>query len=334
MIFSTVALPLGAYVFAWPLLFALAGFALAFASGEGSFVSAKSLGLIALCAAPGVALVAPLVYMFFLMLGLDLGGGFMLLVALVAGLLIPHLRALTWRRRWLLPAVAATLGVCFVIAGLARAGFDARRRKTDSVFYFLDADAGRARWVSTDAASDEWTSQLIKPDATQKGSLTDVFPWVRQPTREAEAPAFALPAPDVRVIEDRTDGDVRRLRVRIASARSAPMLFFYTGPESDVRRATLDGKTILDEESKATDGARSNLRVSFAAPPLEGMELFLETRADAPLNLVVEDLSFGLPEAARQTIRPRSDDTMPAPSYRTSDTTIVRKSLALTPQKP
>lgn len=107
------------------------------------------------------------------------------------------------------------------------------------------------------------------------------------------------------------------------------MLIFYAGPESDVLRATLDGKTILDGGSKTPDGAHAGLRVSFAAPPPEGLELFLETRAAAPLNLFVQDLSFGLPEAQGQTFRPRPDDTMPAPSYRTSDTTVVRRMLAL-----
>ncbi|MBC7932657.1 MAG: M20/M25/M40 family metallo-hydrolase, partial [Rubrivivax sp.] len=300
LIFSTIVLPLGAYVFAWPLLFAIVGLALALASGDGSFGSAKSLGVVALCAAPGVALVAPLVYMFFLMLGPNLGGGFMLLVALVAGLLIPCFRALTLRKRWLLPAFAALLGICFIVVGLARAGFDARHRKTNSVFYFLDADAGRARWISTDAASDEWTSQFIKPDAAQEGSLAAVLPWGRQQTREAEASVVALAAPDVRVLEDRTDGDVRTVRLRLASARRAPMLIFYTGPESGVLRATLDGKTLIDEDSKTTDGTPATLRVNFAAPPPEGLELLLETRTGTPLSLIVEDLSFGLPEAPGQ----------------------------------
>jgi hypothetical protein len=334
LVFSTVALPLGAYLFAWPLLFALAGLAFAFASGDESFVSARHLGLVALCAAPGVVLVAPLIYMFFLMLGLELGGAFMFLVAMVAGLLIPCIRALTSRRRWLLPAVAAGIGLCFVVVGLGRAGFDARHRRIDSVFYFLDADAGRARWASADGAIDDWTSQFIKADAMRKGSLADVFPWARAQTLEADAPVVALPAPDVRVVEDRTDGDVRTLRLRLVSARRAPMLIFYTGPEAFVLRATLGGKTLLGEDSKTTDGARAgSLRVSFAAPPPEGLELLLETRTDAPLDLVVEDLSYGLPEVAGQTFRPRPGDAMPAPAYRTSDTTIVRKSFALAPRK-
>jgi hypothetical protein len=335
LILTTVVLPLGSFLFAWPLLFALAG--LAFALREESFVSAKTLAVVALCAAPGVAVIAPLVFMFFMMLGLDLGGGFVLLVALVAGLVVPHLRALTLRKSWLLPAAAALVCLCFVTLGLARAGFDARRRKTDSVFYFLDADAHSARWMSTDAATDEWTSQFIAPDAVRKGSIAEVFPWVRQPALEADAPVVVLPAPDVEVLEDRTDKLIRTLRLRITSPRRAPMLVFYT--EADVLSTVLEGKALIERGVLMSAGADAKsgmnvaegglLRVSFAAPPPEGIELLIETRADAPFRLVVEDLSFGLPQAPGQTYRPRPADTMPAPSYRTSDTTIVKKTLLL-----
>ena len=76
------------------------------------------------------------------------------------------------------------------------------------------------------------------------------------------------------------------------------------------------------------------MRVSFAAPPPEGLELRLETRADAPLRIAVEDLSYGLPEIPGQNFRVRAEDTMLVPSYRTSDTTVVRKTLSIDPQKP
>jgi hypothetical protein len=335
LILTTVVLPLGSFLFAWPLLFALVG--LAFTFKEESLVSGRSLAVVALCAAPGVAIIAPLVFMFFMMLGLDLGGGFMLLVVLVAVLIIPHFRALTLHRRWLLPTAAALACLCFVVVvGFARAGFDARRRKTDSVFYFLDADARGARWMSTDAATDVWTSQFIAPEALKKGSVAEVFPWLRQPALEADAPMLTLPAPDVAILEDRVERDVRTLRLRITSPRRAPMLVLYT--ERDVLRAVLEGKTLIegilmsaDDDAKPETNVATGgmLRVSFAAPPPEGLELLIETRASLPFRLVVEDISYGLPEVAVQTYKPRPADTMPFPSYRTSDTTIVRKTLAL-----
>ena len=70
--------------------------------------------------------------------------------------------------------------------------------------------------------------------------------------------------------------------------------------------------------------------VPETAPPAE----FSSARADAPLRIAVEDLSYGLPEIPGQNFRVRAEDTMPVPSYRTSDTTVVRKTLSIEPQKP
>ena len=326
---ATALLPLGSFLFAWPLLFTLVGFAFVLLRGEGNFESAKGLAFVALCAVPGVCLFAPLVWMFFMMLGLDTGGFFMLMVVLLAGLVVPHFRVLTARRRWALPVAAALAGLAFVVVGLSLAGFDARHRRTDSVFYFLDADAGRARWVSTDASLDSWTSQFIAAGA-RKESLAEIFPWAKQSCWEADAPAADIRAPVAQVLEDRTEGDVRTVRLRLSSPRRAPLLLFYADAAAGLSRAVLDGKSLIDD---ARGIERKTLRVSFAAPPPEGLELRLETRADAPLRVAVEDLSYGLPEIPGQNFRVRAEDTMPVPSYRTSDTTVVRKTFSLDPRK-
>ncbi len=325
---ATALLPPGSFLFAWPLLFALAAFAALVASGREGLDSSKGLTLVALAAAPGVCLFAPLVWMFFSLLGLDAGGFFMLLVVLLCGLVVPHFRALTFRRRWLLPSLAALAALCLVASGLARAGFDARHKKTDSVFYFLDADAQRARWVSTDAAPDSWTSQFFKPGA-QRTSLGEVFPWAKQSCLTGDAPPASLPAPDVQTVDARTDADgTRTVRLRITSARRAPMVLFYASADAGTLRAVLGGETLAG--GSATNGGGTDvLRVSYAAPPPEGLELTLKTRANGPLTLVVEDLSFGLPELPGQPFRARPEDTMPVPSYRTSDTTVVKRSVEL-----
>ncbi|PYT04481.1 MAG: hypothetical protein DMF65_01975, partial [Acidobacteria bacterium] len=197
-------------------------------------------------------------------------------------------------------------------------------------FYFLDADAARARWVSTDAALDDWTSQFIAAGA-RKSSLAEIFPWTKQSCWEADANAADIEAPVAQVLEDRTEGDVRTVRLRLSSPRRAPMLLFYADATAGLRRAVLDGKSLIDD---AQGVENKTLRVSFAAPPPEGLELRLETRADAPLRIAVEDLSYGLPEIPGQNFRVRAEDTMPVPSYRTSDTTVVRKTLSIDPQKP
>lgn len=332
LVLTTVLLPLGSFLFAWPMLFATVGLAVMCARGEEAELTAGGLVTTTLFTLPCVALFAPLVYMFFMMLGLDLGGFFVVMVVLPASLLAPHFRALTVRRRLLLPALALLLGVGCVCLGLARAGFGPAQRRTNSVFYFLDADAGRANWVSTDATLDAWTSQFFGAGARQE-NLSSVFPWTRQSTWQADAPAASLPVPTVEVVSDTTDGDARTLRLRLRSARLAPMLIFYADADTRVRRASLDGKILFAADANAQREANAPLRVSFVAPPPEGLELTVETDAAAPFKLGVEDLSYGLPEAEGITVRPRGGDSMPVPSYRTSDTTVVRTVFGLTPSR-
>src|SRR5205085_52328 len=181
-----------------------------------------------------------------------------------------------------------------------------------------------------DASLDAWTSQFVAAGA-RKESLAEIFPWTKQSCWEADAPAADIRAPVAQVLEDRTEGDVRTVRMRLSSPRRAPLLLFYADAAAGLSRAVLDGKSLIDD---ARGIERKTLRVSFAAPLPEGLELRLETRADAPLRVAVEDLSYGLPEIPGQSFRARGEDTMPVPSYRTSDTTVVRKTLSIEPQKP
>lgn len=332
LVLTTALLPLGSFLFAWPMLFATVGLAVTCARGEEGELTAGGIVATTVFTLPCVALFAPLVYMFFMMLGLDLGGFFVVMVVLPASLLAPHFRALTVRRRLLLPALALLAGVSCVCLGLSRAGFGPTQRRTNSVFYFLDADAGRASWVSTDATLDAWASQFFSAGARQE-NLSSVFPWTKQSVWQADAPGASLPAPGVEVVEDRTDGDARTLRLRLRTTRLAPMLIFYADGDTRVRRASLDGKPLFSADANTQDGAGTPLRVSFVAPPPEGLELTVETDAAAPFRLGVEDLSYGLPESQAISVRPRGDDSMPVPSYRTSDTTVVRTVFALTPSR-
>lgn len=319
LLVSTWALPAGSFMYAWPLAFALAGLLAVLASGDGERLTTAGVLGVALASAPGVALFAPLVYMFFMMMGLELAGLFVALPVLALGLCVPLVRG---GRR--LPALlVAFAGVALVAAAVSTAGFDAHRPKTNSVFYFLDADAAAARFVSTDAALDEWTRQFVG-DAAGRRTLESVFPWARLRTWEGAAPLAPLPAPRVEVLEDGSDGAgaVRRLRLRVTSPRGAPMLLLHT--ETEILAASINGRAVVETNAPTQTDRPRNLRASYAAAPPEGVELILETRPGAPVRLVAQDVSYELPALPGQTYRPRPAHMMPAPAYRTSDTTVVR----------
>jgi len=333
LLLTTALVPSASYLFAWPLLFAVAGLAFRVLRGADDGGGAAPF-VSALAAAPAVAFVAPSVYLFGMMMGLELSGYLMVLVVLALAPAVTLLRGGVSARRWLLPGAATLAGLAFVVAGLSSAGFDARHKKVNHLFYQLDADAGRAAWTTSDRERDEWTSQFftaaarrVEPEAWRS--------WGRRAMWEDDAPALPLAAPTLEVLEDRTEGEARRLRLRVASPRGAQMLM-VSAASTGVTKAQINGREAWSAPGSPTAGAGGGqqtppalLRVSYSAPPVEGFELQIEARAGVEVSLVVEDITFGLPAEALAGRGPRPDHMMPLPNYRWSDTTLVRRAVSL-----
>jgi hypothetical protein len=316
LILTSVFLPPGSFLFLWPLIFATVGLAVVIANGDGGYESIVSIATAALCAIPGIVLAAPLIHLFFVMLGLRMGGLFMVLVVLVLGLVSP---LFSTRGIRLAPAALAASGALFIGIALATGTFDVHRRKANSVFYHLDGNTAEARWLSGDDVLDEWPAQFFSSGAS-KQSLADIFPWSTQEVWRAVAPAVPLTAPFAEIAKDETSEDIRRVVLKLTPARRVTMLLVHVDPATEIVGASYREKTL-----RVRDEASSPLRLAFAAPPPEGVELTLEARAGKPLKLTVQDVSYELPSFPGK-YAPRPADTMPVASFRASDTTVVGKS--------
>ena len=324
LLLTTALIPPATFLYAWPLLFSIAGLAFVVSIESGNDASLKSVVALTLCAAPAVVLLTPTIYLSFVMLGLGLAGFFMLLTVFALGLCAPLLISLTAPNRRALTGALALAGVIFVGAGIATGGFDSERRKVNSLFYVLNADTQEARWASADARLDDWTAQFISTGASRE-SLASIFPWSRQQAWQGRAPALPLPAPHAEVIADNMRDDVREVRLRLSSPRRAPTLLVFLEPETEILSATLDGKPLIANGDTASGGAGNPLRFLFAATPPEGIELTLEARGARPLKLTAQDVSHQLPDFPEQTYSLRPPDSMPSPSGSFSDTTVVSK---------
>ena len=115
LVLTTVFLPGGSYLFTWPLLIALAAFAIWTGPWRFWRRSAGSAAVLLACAIPGVILFAPLVYLLLAALTLNMSPLLLLPVALLLGLILPHLKATTNAQRWLLPCAASGLGVFLLV---------------------------------------------------------------------------------------------------------------------------------------------------------------------------------------------------------------------------
>lgn len=318
LVAATAFLPGASYLLAWPLLAGALALGCCVLLREGS----RAAAAVALASTvPGIVLMAPTVKLVFAGVTLALGAVPMVLVALLLGLLVPALDALTagGARRFASLLTAAALLLMVVATLVAR--FDAQRPRPDNLFYTLDADRGSARWGSTDPAPDEWTRSALgaKPGHGRLDAYLPTAPenspLLPQSLLLQPAPLVALPAPTAELLASETDGAVRTLRLRFASPRRAPILTVHLDPAVAVESATLDGREV--------GGVAQPWALQYWAVPADGFELTLRVRHAGPLRLQLMDESYGLPGA-----RPRPPATMPAPFFGyVPDATLVSRSV-------
>ncbi|HEX8282838.1 MAG TPA: M28 family peptidase [Pyrinomonadaceae bacterium] len=319
----SVMMPGGSYLFTLPLLFALAGLAVARVLKNRGSANVQLLSAIA--AVPGVLLWAPMAYIIYV--ALTLGGSWSavaVITVLLCGLAAPLFAALPGAGRWplwpglLTPAAA----VCFVVGCFTNSGFDQRRPKIDHLFYALDAGSGQAVYASADDAPDAWTGQFLK-GSVERGTLPEHFPGNPRAYLKSPAPAAQLAAPNLVLNEDRTEGDVRTLGFRVTSGRGAGVVHVYAEPDAEVLEASVNGRTIVGGDGGAAPSKYWG--VQYYGAPAEGFDLVVRTRGGKPFKLYVVDRSYGLPESPGAPAPARPEGIIPAP-FSTSDTTLVAKS--------
>lgn len=330
-IVSSIVVPDGSYLAVWPLLLGLLGMAALFATGDPERALERRWWVALLvCAAPAMLLYAPMIYL------VSVSAGTALLVipatitAMLLGLLAPQIALVTARWRWLLPGAALLLGAGCLAAAVLIAPRDAEHPKFDNAFYALDGDIGDAVWASWDAAPDEWTQQFF-PAGSARTRLPGFFPYLGTYMVHA-APKAALAAPEARLIEDRTAGGVRTVRLRVRSARQAPVLLIHTsGPQ--VTRAAVGGLPIVDDAGVVN----GQWDLAYMAPPAEGIELSLELSDARPLVVRLVDRTEGLPDLPGTAIAPRPSYLASAPSMGVyssgfySDSTLVGSTFTFNP---
>jgi putative ATP-binding cassette transporter len=317
---TALLLPGGSYLFTWPLLFSALGLFVALRARAQSPDDGSSFAALCLSGLPGLVLLTQTFHLLFTLTGMQLPAALVFVLVLFSGVLAPcfvYVSALGGR---LVPGACALAALVLIVAALAASGARAQAPWPDSVFYGLNADAGRAVWVSTDAAPDEWTSQFFAGGA-RRGSAADFYPPYDRSVLQADAPALPLPAPSATVLEDTTRGDVRTIRLRIDSPRRASTVSAYLAPGTEVLSTGVAGRVLAHDESPRPGQSPRPWRMVYTAPPEGGFELVLEVRP-GPLKLRLVDQTGGLPDLPGMTVKARPPHLVPS----SADATLVSKS--------
>jgi hypothetical protein len=326
MILSTLLLPGSSYLFTWPLLFSLVALGIVFISKDGRLVSWKQFAVLSVCAIPAILIFAPMIYQVFTALAFGLAGVMMVLVVLLLGLLLPQLQIMAAPGRRLLSGVMLMSSLGFLVAGIVTSGFGATHPQSDSLFYGLDADAGRAFWASADRASDEWTAQFISAKAS-RGTMPEFFPLSERLFLKDQAPVASLAAPQAELLSDSTTNGLRTLRLRITSSRQAPCISVYVEPTVEVFGATVNGQQLTGLNSSTNNQGEKEWGLFYYAAPPNGIELTCDVKTFRPIQIKVVDRSYGLPETLNASFKARPAYLMPM-IIPNNETTLVSKSFA------
>ncbi len=326
LIASTFYLPSASYIFTWPLFFSLLAFAGTLALSDQGALSGKRFVVLSLGAIPGIILFVPTIYLIYLALNLGRSNIVMGMVALLLGTLIPQLYFMALPSRWFLPGALAVVGAGCIVAGSLTAGFDSEHPKPDSIFYAMDANTGKATWVSTDIAPDDWTAQFFSAGFT-KDKMLKFMPFNNRDLLTAPAPVAALDAPEVLVDTNRVSAGEQTLHLRIRSPRQASWLLTYIEINSATSfKASLKGKQV------AVNPDHGLLVLGLFDPTGKGVDLELTLERPQPVKVTVVDASQGLANTPGITIQPRPASAMPTPYfYWNQDKLFVAKTFEILP---
>lgn len=192
--------------------------------------------------------------------------------------------------------------------------FDARNPRPTGLLYLVDADAQRARWVTSDAVLNDWTRAYLG-NAPTRGPV-DALPEVKGLFWSAPAP---MPGDDVRgpSVDSRAEaGEGGRRKVALHIAPSHPDAAFVDVqvlPGDAVASVTLAGQRASGDVLRARGDAAQGVLLRYWAPSASGFDLELELTSGVSPTVRVGEHTYAVPPSVPQGLPARPADTMPVP---------------------
>ena len=316
---TSFGLPGMSYLFTWPVFFEslAAAVLLSIPAEQASF---KRLAVTLLAGAANVLLIVPIVVLLYMLIGfwfltINPSAPFILVtllfLACLLGLLSPLMDLLTSKRKWITPAAAGFLAVIVLTAASLMSNPSPAQPMQNGVWYHLNADSQAATWSSFgERPADPWTAQFF-PGEIERIDPASIYPMLSgSPTPAAAfrgpAPLASLAVPELTVVSDRTEGNVRRLALHLTSPRNARGLMVQVSGTA-MLAASINGNRQTFEDWPGLPV----WTLRYYGMNEKGLDLRLEIRPSTEVVLVVTDQSDGLPALAGVSYTPRRADMMP-----------------------
>ena len=316
--------PGGSFLAVWPALAGAVAGLLMVLTGN------RVVRIVAVLGAGAVAVVvlAPTVALFFPAFGLSSGAAPAFVAAMLAVALLPAFELLfpdpdaegSRLGAAVVPVVALVTAAACAVAGFLVDTFDELHPVPSELVYVLDRDAGTAWWATTERAPGPYTAGYVG----ESDQLNAAYPYLDgDDVRTGAAEVADLQASEVAVVSDAVVGDRREITVRVTPRRSGVRLLTVelTVEVGSVERARVEGRAVPDEAL-----GQDRLRVTFHAPPDDGLQATFSVSGDGAAALRVIDGTDGLDGLPGFEPRPEGVD---AAGSHSSDLVLVAASTAL-----
>jgi Peptidase family M28 len=322
------------YLFTWPLLFSLLGMGIMMKLKEKTDPESwKSLFTVSISTIPGLMLISPFIVLLFAAFSVGLAGVMMIFVVLLLGVTYPLFGSLSQSKKRFVPGLSLLIGILIIAFAGISGHYSEKYPERSSISYVLNKDDNHAVWAAIGKRYNSWVGQFIK--TPRKDPLERYMPNVKRWGKTFlvdDAPVIELPAPEIKLIEHRVDGNVHTLEMRFRSSRDAEDLIFVVeegkvvGAAIDNKQIDLNKKTIPQKNSanKANEQLKENpWRFQYFQVPQTGIHLKLEIQSTKQIKILVMDSSYGIPDQLDQQYEKRPAGIIEYPGMK--DPTIVAK---------
>jgi hypothetical protein len=192
---------------------------------------------------------------------------------------------------------------------LLTAGFDAQRKKPNSVNYLADAGLGTAIWYSNDPEPDAWTRQYLGAHADRSAPPA----WMPEHLAGSDARIWTQAAellrddaPHAELLEQRPGEGGRRMRLRITTPADAYVTLMRFPDGSQPQDLRIDGLAVPPGPGEHGQALQI---LAYAVAP-EGVELDFVHTGSAELELYLRANVPGLPLPTTGAVVERPDHMM------------------------
>ena len=298
------------------------------------FQTPRLIGM-ALLAAPGVFLFAPLIQFFPVGLGSDHIVISCVFTVLLFGLLLPVFGF--YKLKKVLSYLFLVVAFVFFIVAHSQSSFSEIRQKPNSLSYYNNIDTKEAYWVSYDKMLDPWTKHYLGEDPKPASAYIESAAGSKYNTSysfAAKAPVVAIPEFKLTIDYDSLYGGMRGVRFTIIPQRDAHQILLYTDKEVVFSSLQFNGVSVSMNDSlklgplnRPTDellryyiADSDSLQVSYTLPESEPSPIFK-----------VLEYGFDLMSNPLLNVKPRAKDMMPKPFINT-DAVINKRSFSIQKQ--